>query len=236
MSKTIQHNELGAIHFKKSKRAKRMRMVVKPFQGVIVTLPQEVTYKQAQEFVEREQAWLKKQLAKARDLEAERTYGFGDEIPTKRTRIKIVKTDKAPYLQQQKDVLMIYLPADEDILAMSWQNLIKQQVEAQLRREAKAYLPARTYEIAQKHNISINKVSVRKARTRWGSCSSQNNISLSIYCMQLPDELIDYIIYHELAHVKEKNHSKQFWDHLEGLLPGAKKLDKQMKDYRTADF
>lgn len=49
--------------------------------------------------------------------------------------------------------------------------------------------------------------------------------------MRLPEALIDYVIYHELAHIKEKNHSKKYWDLLERMLPGARKLDKQLNNY-----
>ena len=114
------------------------------------------------------------------------------------------------------------------------EELIKTQIEAQLKREAKSFLPKRTRDLATEKGIAIGKISVRSTKSRWGSCSHNNDISLSIYLMTLPDELIDYVICHELAHVKEKNHSKNFWAHLEQLLPGARKMDKEMKKYTTA--
>jgi predicted metal-dependent hydrolase len=146
-----------------------------------------------------------------------------------------LETEKErPFLKQEKDFLGIYIPKGTDISTEAWQTLIKTQIEEQLRREAKFYLIKRTREIAADKGIGIGKVSIRITKSRWGSCSHRNDISLSAYCMTLPDELIDYIICHELAHVKEKNHSKAFWDHLEQLLPGAGKLDKDMKKYTTA--
>jgi predicted metal-dependent hydrolase len=233
--KTILHPSLGQLHLKKSSRAKKLRITVKPFEGVTVTIPERISFKKAQAFAEAHADWIKKQKAKMKELEAERSYDFNSEFKTKFTNIKIIATAKTqPFLKQQKDDLILGIPEEVDISSKAWQELIKTQIEEQLRREAKAYLLPRTHQIAKEKGIKINKVSTRKAKTRWGSCSGKNNISLSIYLMTLPDELIDYVIYHELAHVKEKNHSAAFWSHLEELLAGAKDLDKRMKEYSTA--
>lgn len=233
--KTILHPTLGQLHLKKSSRAKKLRITVKPFDGVIITIPESISFKKAQTFAEANADWIKKQKAKMKELEAERTYDFDAEFQTKFTTIKIISTSKEqPFLKQQKEELILAIPETADIKSKAWQELIKTQIEEQLRREAKAYLLPRTQQIAKEKGIEINKVNTRKAKTRWGSCSGKNNISLSIYLMTLPDELIDYVIYHELAHVKEKNHSAAFWAHLEDLLPGAKLLDKQLRDYSTA--
>ena len=64
-----------------------------------------------------------------------------------------------------------------------------------------------------------NKISFRKARTRWGSCNAENNISYSIFLLKLPIFLIEYIVVHELSHIKHKNHSRQFWDLVTQYLP-----------------
>lgn len=233
--KTIHHPELGAIQYKKSKRAKKIRITLRPFKGVVVTLPQAASYQRAEAFVEQQKAWILKQQEKVSAHENSKSYDFGQSYTTKFTTIKIIKTaEEHPYLKQKDKILYIAIPQLEDILQAHWQELIRTQIEEQLRREAKAYLIPRTYQIAKEKQINVGKVSVRKAKTRWGSCSGRNNISLSIYCMTLPDELMDYIIYHELAHVKEKNHSPAFWSHLETLLPGAGKLDKALRAYQTS--
>jgi predicted metal-dependent hydrolase len=187
--------------------------------------------------VEKNMDWIRKKLSEAeKKLNKNKIiYQIGTEYKTKLTTIKILESgsDK-PFLKQDKTQLGIYLPLKINIEDEIWQNLIKTQIEEQLKREAKYYLVKRTQELANQKQINIGKVTIRKTTSRWGSCSSKNDISLSAYCMTLPDELIDYIICHELAHVKEKNHSKSFWNHLEAILPGAKKLDKEMNKYSTS--
>lgn len=76
-----------------------------------------------------------------------------------------------------------------------------------------------------------NKISYRNNKSRWGSCSSKNNISLNIQLMKLPLELIDYVVVHELAHIRHKNHQKNFYKEVQKVLPNYKQLDKTLKEY-----
>jgi predicted metal-dependent hydrolase len=104
--------------------------------------------------------------------------------------------------------------------------------EEALRKKALAWLPGRTAELSSIHGFSFNKVTVRASRSRWGSCSASNNINLSLYLMQLPSHLIDYVIIHELVHTVHKNHGPLFWQLLEMHAGGARALAAEMKKYR----
>lgn len=68
-----------------------------------------------------------------------------------------------------------------------------------------------------------NKISFRKNKTRWGSCSAKNNLSFNIYLAKTPVEFIEYVTIHELAHIRHKNHSKEFWRFVESFLPDYKR-------------
>ncbi|MFT5702955.1 MAG: putative metal-dependent hydrolase [Rickettsiales bacterium] len=100
--------------------------------------------------------------------------------------------------------------------------------------DKKHYLVLRCRELAEKNNLQIKKVILKKQKTIWGSCSALNIISLNINLAYLKDELIDYVILHELAHVKVKNHSREFWNELERMLPNSKELNRQLKSYRLS--
>ena len=80
-------------------------------------------------------------------------------------------------------------------------------------------------------NLHPKKVSFRKAKTRWGSCSSVNNISLNIGLLMLSNELIDYVVVHELAHIKHKNHFKEFWNMVEKYYQSYKQAKEELKKY-----
>ena len=104
------------------------------------------------------------------------------------------------------------------------------------REEAREKLGRRLSELAEQHNFRYNRVSIRNQRTRWGSCSSKDNISLNMKLLHLPDHLIDYILLHELVHTRVKNHSQDFWNELETVVPNARTVDKQLRDYQFCLF
>ena len=86
---------------------------------------------------------------------------------------------------------------------------------------------------SKKHNLPYNRAGFRCQKTRWGSCSGQNNISLNVNIAFLSEELQDYVLLHELVHTKVKNHSRNFWAELDKYTQGqAKELSKELKKYR----
>ena len=97
---------------------------------------------------------------------------------------------------------------------------------------AKKKLVKRLNELSEQHGLPYNRVFIRNQKTRWGSCSGKDNISLNCKLANLPEELIDYIILHELVHTRVKNHSKKFWQELNKLVGDARKLDKRLNEYR----
>ncbi len=99
------------------------------------------------------------------------------------------------------------------------------------RNDAKKVLVKRLEEIAKRHGYRYNRVSIRNQKTRWGSCSSQNNISLNMKLTQLPNELRDFIILHELVHTTVKNHGNEFWSEIMKAEPRAEQLARQVKQY-----
>ena len=89
-------------------------------------------------------------------------------------------------------------------------------------------LTKRLQEIAEEHGYRYNRISIRSQKTRWGSCSTNNNISLNIKLILLPDELRDFILLHELVHTRVKNHGNKFWEELSKAEPRALELAKRV--------
>lgn len=99
------------------------------------------------------------------------------------------------------------------------------------RAKTRKYLVKRLDELCKKHGFKYNRVFVRNQKTRWGSCSDKNNINLNVNLARLPDQLVDYVILHELVHTRIKDHSHRFWDELAKFVEDAKDLDKKLKQY-----
>jgi len=101
-----------------------------------------------------------------------------------------------------------------------------------LKKEAEALLPQRLGQLARANEFDFRNVTVKQLKSRWGSCNSRHEIVLSFYLMQLPWQLIDYVLLHELTHTEQLNHSSAFWGRLEKAMPGAKPMRKLLKSYR----
>ncbi|MCH7782371.1 M48 family metallopeptidase [candidate division KSB1 bacterium] len=96
---------------------------------------------------------------------------------------------------------------------------------------AKRKIKLRISRLAEKNGFDFNRITIRNQKSRWGSCSSKNNINLNIKLVKLPEELMDYVILHELVHTRIKNHSSDFWQELDKYVGNAKALAKQLKKY-----
>lgn len=103
---------------------------------------------------------------------------------------------------------------------------------AELRRQAKAYLPGRLAELAAEHGFSYNQVRIKHNASNWGSCSAKKNINLNLNLMRLPEELQDYVMLHELCHLKYMNHGKEFHALLESVCPNHKTLRTKLREYK----
>lgn len=111
-------------------------------------------------------------------------------------------------------------------------RLLYRQNKAEYKQNKK-----RTYEFAMEkikffnefYNFKFGKISIRNQRTRWGSCSRKGNLNFNYKIIFLPEKIANYIIVHELCHLKEFNHSRRFWDLVEKAVPDYKKIRKDIK-------
>ena len=100
----------------------------------------------------------------------------------------------------------------------------------EITKKAKKIIPIKVAYFADKMGVSYGRISIRHQRTRWGSCSSEGNLNFNALLMLMPNELVDYVVVHELAHRKELNHSKRFYGVVESFLPDYKNREAQLKE------
>ena len=94
-------------------------------------------------------------------------------------------------------------------------------------------MPQIVQEYANKMQLFPNKITFRKTKRQWGSCSATNNISLNTMLAKLPINVVKYVIVHELAHIRHKNHQKEFWALVGKYMPKYKQLQNELKTYTT---
>jgi len=201
-----------------SRRAKRISIRFKAHEGFELVYPVNETETAALAFFHEKQTWVLKTWtqAQAKPIPA-RTYADGSELLYRGGRIKLrlaAQGDRS-YFEFHKDRLKIVMPKRYH----ANQSLLRQVIEAFYRQQAKIYLPPRLQELAQIHGFIYNQLRIKNQKTRWGSCSSGGNINLNLRLMMAPDRAIDYVIVHELCHLRELNHSPAYWSLVEACFP-----------------
>lgn len=230
--------DIGTVQFVPSATARYIRISVKPGPVVKVTLPKRATLEQALAFVQEKTAWIKKHLITVRQQEQKKTLFSPDQPFRTRYAQLSLQPHALPTLSSRlKDgFLQVWYPAEVRWDHPEVQEYTKAAIEQTLRLEAKQYLPLLVAQLAQKHGFRFNRVVIKNAKTRWGSCSYTNNINLNLHLMRLPEHLCEYVILHELAHTVEKNHGPRFWALLDKISGDARGLDRQLKEYRLQVF
>ena len=225
------------IKFRKSKRAKNISIRIRPVDGVIVTFPRFSKIKNAENFVYQKLSWIKKNQIKIQKAQKSNTiFDRNKDYFTKFHKFRISLSGDKFFINKTRESIIVNVPNNTDFKMPEIQNQIRNLLIGVYKEEAIGYLPGRTHILASQNELQFQKVCIRNNKTRWGSCSFKNNISLSLHLMRIPDELIDYVILHELAHTLVKNHSSEFWNVLEAICPNSKVLDKKLKNFNLNIF
>ena len=181
-----EHPEYGRITFVRSKRARALKLLVKPFSGLMVKLPPGCSSNKALTFVNHSQSWIRQATERAHEIEklSQQFFKTLPEIPKQNVRRTLIQ---------------------------------------------------RLDSLALQHGFSYAKVSIRNQKSRWGSCSQENNISLNQNLYYLPTELQDYVLLHELAHTARKDHSPEFWVILYNIL-GQNRTKQARRGLKSFEF
>lgn len=230
--------ELGSITYIRRKGLRRMRITVSPFIGTVVTMPTRLGLSHGRSFVRSNREWILSALE--RKLEYEKKFTIfkpSTRFSTRYHRLEMKPgRGKEPASRISATRILVTYPRGYTADSEEVQTTVRKAIAETLRREAHAYLPGRVAFLARKNGLKYKSLVFRNAKTRWGSCSAEDVISLNIHLLRLPDSLIDYVILHELAHTLEKNHSRKYWRTLERMLPGALRLDKKLRDYNPVIY
>lgn len=225
---------IGEVSFVRSHSSRYLRISMSPSQGIRVSVPSFVSMDSARQFVEEKKAWITRHVRKMTETVKMATIFRPGLLFKTRDHILYLHTqeEKSIKIIIKSGGIHIFYPAFASVEDQRIQRAIRKGINEAWRIEAARHLPQRVRELASAHGFTFNKITFRNNKTRWGSCSRENNISLHIQLMRLPQHLTDYIILHELVHTVHKNHSKQYWQLLDKVTGNAKKLDKEMNGYR----
>jgi predicted metal-dependent hydrolase len=226
--------EVGEIKVVKSKRAKRMSIRVKPFDGVIVSLPYRLSFKLAEGFIQEKKDWIILSLLKTSKYEERLTvFTEKSDFKTGKHSLFVEKWEKSSIsVRVLNEKILVKYPETANVRDERIQIAIRRGIERALMIEAIEHLPGRTDYLAQQKGFKYQSLSIKNSKSRWGSCTRDNRINLNLHLMRLSQHLIDYVIIHELCHTIQKNHSKNFWTLMEKVYPIAISCNKELKNHQ----
>jgi predicted metal-dependent hydrolase len=129
-----------------------------------------------------------------------------------------------------------HLPWAERERAKLRPSPVSREVELALIARARRELPARLLDLAREHGLEVARVTIRNQRSRWGSCSPKGVIALNYRLLQMPPDVRDYILIHELMHLRQPNHSRRFWALVEQACPTFRAAERWLKREGQALF
>ncbi len=193
------------------KRVKNITLKVKPNCEVILTAPYFTEDEYLESFIKKKEDWIKRQLEFFRSKTVvQREYVSGEDFYYlgRRFRLKVIEND-TPSIKLDRNYCYLYIKDKNDFFKK--QNLV-QKWYAENAREVFFEIIEKYQKIVKRR---INKITVRKMKTRWGSCNpAKGYINLNLELIKKPKECIEYVIFHELAHLIYPNHSKDFYNYL----------------------
>lgn len=213
------------IHFnvKKSDQRETVGIAVDPKDGVIVTVPEGVTDDKINEIVKKRAGWIIEKQEEIKEINGpplEKEFLSGEKLPYlgRRYRLKLINNDNTGYNVVLKyGKFSVKIPTDlngSEQRKMVRDNLLQwyyEHAESKLKERVKRY----------KHQVGVepNSVKVKHQQKRWGSCTKNKELLYNWRIIMAPMSIVDYIVVHELCHLKEKNHTDRFWRMVKSVIP-----------------
>ncbi len=191
---------------------------------LIVRAPKHASDRAIARLLESNQPWIKKKLTLVRERNAQlkpKIYKNGDTFLFLGKEYELFVTDRkgAPLVFEKGfNMAHKHFPRAE-------YHFIKWYKD-----QARLHFKDRVEHFAQKHDFTYEKIKLSSAQKRWGSCSHKNNLNFCWRLIMAPEEIIDYVVVHELSHTIHKDHSPRFWNHVESILPQFRTHKKWLQD------
>jgi len=204
-----------------SRRARRLRLTVRTGRPLEITVPRGTSERALQRFLDDSADWIAARLGEAREREARHTLGLSRRgtVWLSGRPLTVVRGSGRAGAVRRGGLLVVSGP---DPAAA---------IERWYRREARRLLEAATEREAARLHLSYTRIAVRDQRTRWGSCSTRGTLSFSWRLAIAPPEILEYVVTHELLHLREHNHSRAFWALLDEHRPGWRAEARWLRDH-----
>jgi predicted metal-dependent hydrolase len=208
------------------KRRRTISLNVRENGEIALYVPFSTSQREIERFLAERRPWISRKLAEKerRQKETARTFADGERFLFLGEWYPLVieETDQEVPFRLHAGRFLLMRPYTENTrdLFIRWYQ-----------GEAKERIVERTLFYGRRHLLSPEGVRITSARHRWGSCSRKNRLCFSWRIIMAPLPVIDYVVIHELVHIREKNHSRRFWTHVESILPDYRKRRQWLNEH-----
>ena len=202
------------------RKARRYILRVKPDGTLRVTIPRGGSRAEAVAFMDRHLSWVTRERARVRRERSPVQWTHGDSI--------LVAGVWQSIHVEAHDTGLVACYAGRTVAVRSALN-VRPEIEQDLRALAKERLVPRLLALAAEHRLQVSRITIRNQRSRWGSCSRAGAIALNFRLVQMPPEICDYVIIHELMHLKQQNHGRRFWTLVARACPAFRDAERWLR-------
>jgi predicted metal-dependent hydrolase len=209
------------VHFVRVKRARKYILRVRPDGSLRVTIPRGGSRREAEAFVQRHQAWVAAERLRAAERHAPVQWRVGDTIP--------LRGEPSVLRVQEVGRSRMLVVGDQRVRLTAGADNVRPAAELALRRIAYRELAPRREALAAEHRLTVSRITIRNQRSRWGSCSHRGVIALNFRLVQMPPWVCDYVLLHELMHLRQQNHSRRYWRLVAEVFPEYRAAERWLK-------
>ncbi|MDF2614703.1 MAG: family metallopeptidase [Clostridia bacterium] len=196
--------------------------------NVIIKVPKYLTLSEVNQFVKKNESWIKNRVHQQMVMKQNNDWRMTKKILYLGEYINILIK---PCVYYKTQVILANGQLIVEPAVGSTDKDVGQLIENFYKKEAKEILTVMTQQYASLLRVKYNKITVRKQKTRWGSCSSKGNLSYNIKILCASREMIEYIVLHEVMHLKYFNHGKDFWKSIAEIMPDYKERMNYFKQF-----
>ncbi|MFH1032023.1 MAG: SprT family zinc-dependent metalloprotease [Chloroflexota bacterium] len=216
---------------RRSYKAKYVRLEIRPQSGLTVVVPRSYRLAQLPGLLRKKERWILSKVEK---------YSQIEQISTKK---EINSGDTLLYLGKEYQVETSQNQLKKETVSLGRQKIVVsvQDINTRLnpilewwyRCQATEIMREKANELCNRLGVTFNRLTIRGARTRWGSCSQKGNLNFNWRLAMVPEAVIDYVVVHELAHLREMNHTEKFWKLVAEHCPHWRESRKWLKEHET---
>jgi predicted metal-dependent hydrolase len=212
-----------SVEFVRMRRARRYIVRVRPDGSVRVTIPRGGSRAEAARFLHRQMGWIAKERQRAVAALVTPVWADGASM--------MLRGELVPIRLRRGPDGRIAILYGERSTSLAGDGNIYRSIHADLRMLARDELGRRLQVLAAVHQLTVSAFTIRNQRSRWGSCSRAGRIALNYRLIQMPPSVSDYVMLHELMHLKEQNHSRRFWRLVEQVCPGFREAERWLRKH-----